>query len=591
MKVRIGWNLIEKALVVLLLLASVGAAVDYPQFFQGKFCYDETGTLTNDQWTALNQRLLDYQAQTTNEVLVVITQDLQGQEAPDYAKGLFNKWAIGRYDVNNGVLIVVYRGTLNGEESDNIVIQRGDGIADYVNEDDFYDEVAAYLWEGDERNWYNGLDAGLNYLEGNLPSNWPGTMAVAAEQSSQPYQPTASSPSNDRNGGSTIIVILIIVVGGTLLFLLARAVMSSRVEAKREAERKIQAAADYQAENSNMVGGLKDLLMKLERSVIPAQTALNGLRDNHPESVWGMLVEPFKEINVDLLNSLKREIDIVEFDARQNEKPEAVRNTIGELVRRLTGYIQICDQLVERLDAAGRFESEAKSALDHLPERIDLAEKEVDHPDVGDRLRGSLQLIRKAFFEKQAAVLGKTNKDIDWIQLNEALKVISGDVAQAVDEARLEKERAEKARSEGPKLLAKLPEIEAALSAKEIEYKDSASAQTAIAATRAEIARVREASSDAGSINWLPVYAMLQTVESHHSEADNAFHRHNLRIAEEREEARRLAVKKAQRSNSGDLHGGRSTVPSSSRRISSTRPSSGTTGGGRSTTSSHGRRM
>jgi uncharacterized membrane protein YgcG len=595
MKANIGWNSIEKALVIFLLLASVGAAVDYPQFFQGKFCYDETGTLANDQWTALNQRLLDYQARTTNEVLIVITQSLQGQELSDYAKGLFNKWAIGRFDVNNGVLIVVHRATFNGEESDEIVIQRGDGVADYINEDDFYNEVADSLWEGDERNWYNGLEAGLNYLEENLPGSWPGAVATAEERSSPPYQPAASPQSGDGGNGSTIIVVLIIVVSSTLLFLLARAVMSSRAEAKREAEReaerKIQAAADYQKESLDMIPRLRDLLTKLEASLVPAQTALNGLKAGHPESVWKTLVEPFEEINVSLLNTLKLEIDVAEGDVKENKNPEAARNAIRALARQLMGYIQVCNRLVDRLKLADQSKGEAQSALEYLPGRIEGAKQEAAHPDVGDEARGIINAIEQRF-PLARALKDEGQKEIDWIQTNAAFKAMSEDIAWALFKARSDKEQAQKARTEGPKLLAKLPEIEEALAKKETEYKDSNSAQAAIAATRADIAKVREVSANTDSMDWMRVYLLMQTVESRHSEADHAFHHHNLRIAEKKEEERRLAAKRRERrSDGGDLHGGRSATPSRSRTIGSSRPSTGTTGGGRSTTTSHGRKM
>lgn len=512
-------------LAIVMILASIVSAVSYPSAVAGQFLYDKAGKLSEQEFADLNKRLTDYQAATTNEIAVVTTQDLQGQSINEYAKGLFNEWGVGRRDVNNGVLILL---SLDSDGR-GVWIQPGDGVDNDIDEESIANVMIPHF---KNQQWAKGLNAGVDAVMESMPRNWPAAASTAAAQSSQPYRPTASS-SNDGSGGSTIIYI-VAAASGLILLLGVKAHMSSRARAKREAEEKAQAAADYRQESVDMVSGLKDLLAKLENSIIPAQTALNKLKDGYTASVWERLVKPFEEISVELLGELKREIEIVEVDAQQNEQPKATRDAIGTLIRRLTNYIQVCDRLDEQLQLAERSKSEAKSALAHMPERIAAAEKEADNPDVGDELRGKLQLVKIAFFERQAGVQGKEDKNVDWVQLNESLKVISGDVAQAVSQARSDKELAQRARIEGPKMLAQMEEIQRQLAEKEQEYQGSRSAQAEIADARAKIDLVqRQTGGD--STDWLQVYLLMDSINNHNDGADRAYRAHVQRIRDEEE--------------------------------------------------------
>lgn len=556
MRSRIGWNPVLSTLAILLILASAVSAVSYPQATEGQFLYDKAGKLSAQEFADLNNKLIEYQKKTTNEIAVVTTQDLQGQSLGGYAKGLFNEWGVGRRDVNNGVLILL---SLDMEDR-GVWIQPGDGVEGYFDEESIADEMIPYF---KSQEWASGLNAGVDAVMDSMPTNWPAASTSATDQSSQPYQPTASSPSNNSDG-STIIYVIVVAVGGIFLLLIGKSVLSARAEAQREAERKAQAEADYQRESLEMAAGLRDLLAKLEALIVPAQTALNSLRNNHPQSVWRSLVKAFEEIDVPLLNSLKLEIEVAEGDAKENKKPEEARNAIGALIRRLTGHIQACDRLIERSELAERSKAEAKSALDHLPERIEAAEKEANHPDVGDELRGNLQLVKTAFFKKQADVSGKDDKSIDWIQLNESLKVISGDVAQAVSKARSDKELAQRARIEGPKMLAGLDSIMAELDEKERKYGASRSARAEIETARSQIEQARQYSGS-DSTDWMQVYLLMSSINSHNDDADRAYRAHVRRIEEEEaaekkrkadEEAR--AERRRRESSSSPFSGGHS---------------------------------
>ena len=51
--------------------------------------------------------------QTTVEIFLVTTSDLEGYDLDRYANVLFNEWGIGKPDVNNGILLVLFYEDLN----------------------------------------------------------------------------------------------------------------------------------------------------------------------------------------------------------------------------------------------------------------------------------------------------------------------------------------------------------------------------------------------------------------------------------------------------------------------------------------------
>lgn len=55
----------------------------------------------------IEQELQAFSNQTSNQICVVIVDDLNGYEAADYATKIINEWGIGQKDLNNGVVILI----------------------------------------------------------------------------------------------------------------------------------------------------------------------------------------------------------------------------------------------------------------------------------------------------------------------------------------------------------------------------------------------------------------------------------------------------------------------------------------------------
>lgn len=70
---------------------------------------DFAGLLTPDQKNALEQQLIDFQKETSNEISVVTIVSLGDETIENYAVELFKEWGIGAVRRDNGVLLLIAR--------------------------------------------------------------------------------------------------------------------------------------------------------------------------------------------------------------------------------------------------------------------------------------------------------------------------------------------------------------------------------------------------------------------------------------------------------------------------------------------------
>lgn len=66
--------------------------------------------LTEDQRQHLEAKLVAYDDSTSNQIAIVIVDDLHGYSAVEYAVALGRKWGIGGKQFNNGVLVLISTG-------------------------------------------------------------------------------------------------------------------------------------------------------------------------------------------------------------------------------------------------------------------------------------------------------------------------------------------------------------------------------------------------------------------------------------------------------------------------------------------------
>jgi uncharacterized protein len=90
---------------VAFLLALPALALDFPAL-SGRVV-DDAGILDEGTRAALTQKLAEFEAKTTDQLVVVTLKSLQGTSIEDFGVELGRHWQIGQKDKNNGVLLIV----------------------------------------------------------------------------------------------------------------------------------------------------------------------------------------------------------------------------------------------------------------------------------------------------------------------------------------------------------------------------------------------------------------------------------------------------------------------------------------------------
>lgn len=124
---------------------------------------DYTGFLNNDEQARLEQKLVNFDRETSTQIAVVIVKDLAGYDKADYAVQLGRKWGIGQEGKNNGILILIKPKTQDSRGE--VFIAPGYGLEGVVP-----DAIAKRIVESeilpDFRNgsYFEGIDRAVNTL-------------------------------------------------------------------------------------------------------------------------------------------------------------------------------------------------------------------------------------------------------------------------------------------------------------------------------------------------------------------------------------------------------------------------------------------
>ncbi len=86
-----------------------------PRPSPAKLVNDESGLLMPYQVKQLEDKLVAYDDSTSNLIVIVIVESLNGLEANEYATALGRKWGVGNKDFNNGVVVLISTGGGSGQ--------------------------------------------------------------------------------------------------------------------------------------------------------------------------------------------------------------------------------------------------------------------------------------------------------------------------------------------------------------------------------------------------------------------------------------------------------------------------------------------
>jgi uncharacterized protein len=154
--------------------------------------------LNQTEAAALEEKLQRFSNETSNQILVVIIDDLEGLDAASYAFEIGNAWGVGQKGFNNGIVVLVK--PTGGAGGRDLFIATGYGlegaIPDLMTKRVREDHMYPYLKDG--RN-YEALDEGTTAL-----------MQLAKGEYNQ--KDKRARQSQKRPGMVTIIIIIIIVI-------------------------------------------------------------------------------------------------------------------------------------------------------------------------------------------------------------------------------------------------------------------------------------------------------------------------------------------------------------------------------------------
>ncbi len=144
--------------IILLLSSNLLPAQTFPAK-PDRLVNDYTQTLSSEQISRLEQKLVAFDDSTSTQIAVVLIKSLEGYDISDYGVRLAESWGIGGVKNNNGVLVLVSLGDRK------VTIQTGYGVEgalpDAITRRIIEREITPNFKTGD---YFTGLDQGTNAI-------------------------------------------------------------------------------------------------------------------------------------------------------------------------------------------------------------------------------------------------------------------------------------------------------------------------------------------------------------------------------------------------------------------------------------------
>jgi uncharacterized protein len=183
---------------LLFLPLSLSAQTLLPRPEPPRLVNDFTGVLSSSEAQSLENKLVAFNDSTSNQIAVVIVNDLQGYDKSEYAYKVAKDWGVGQSDFNNGLLVLVK--TKTDESPGQIFIATGYGlegaIPDIACADIIDREILPRFREDD---YYGGLNAGTDVM-----------MSLASGEYN--YDTYAGKGSSNALPGIIFLIIIIVVI-------------------------------------------------------------------------------------------------------------------------------------------------------------------------------------------------------------------------------------------------------------------------------------------------------------------------------------------------------------------------------------------
>jgi len=198
---RIMIKKIKHIILILLSIISINViAQDFPEKSNPpKIVNDYANFLSAQENSALENKLVQFNNQSSTQIAIVIVKSLDGYDPASYAFGLGEKWGIGQKGKNNGILILVKPKYQNSKGE--VFIATGYGIEgavpDAITKRIVNNEIIPYFKQG---MYYKGLDEATNRI----------IELTKGEYTADAYRKATSS--NPASAIPGIIIFLIVII-------------------------------------------------------------------------------------------------------------------------------------------------------------------------------------------------------------------------------------------------------------------------------------------------------------------------------------------------------------------------------------------
>ncbi|HET6226447.1 MAG TPA: TPM domain-containing protein [Bacteroidia bacterium] len=155
-----------------------------------------SGFISKDEEARLEQKLSDFANKTSNQIVIVIVDDLAGYEPYDFATRLGQSWGVGHEKEDNGVVVLVKTKTADGRGEVQIAPGYGleGAIPDATAKQIVENELIPNFKNGDN---YKGLDEATNVL-----------MKLAVGE----YNSDQYAKKNKKQNMPVMIIIIIVII-------------------------------------------------------------------------------------------------------------------------------------------------------------------------------------------------------------------------------------------------------------------------------------------------------------------------------------------------------------------------------------------
>lgn len=494
------------ACLLLIFSAGIALAVYPEQSKETPYVTDLAGVMSKDDIQKLNSELKDYNIRTSNEVVVVTVTSLDGMNAVDYARELFNYWGVGKAQKNNGVLLL-----LSPNDRD-VAIQVGLGLEDImpdnVRGEILDNDVVPYL-KKDQLS--EGLQAGANSIMRHLDQATRPTQGQVQNVQSPPgaVQNQAQPPTTDGGKVISFIILIIVIIGIVVLVGRSR----EKAKSKKEIVDRLKGCEDKQQQ---------ELLDRFNNATVK----LTILKKENPRSVWEKLDAAFGAINFD---NIAQQISAIRM--KYTEKGlnyDEVNGMLDVLEKELYRDIAVCKEIEEMQSKVKNAKEKSAKLLEQLPKEMEKTQGVVAHQDVFPETKAKFDSIKASLQVAQTKFEGNSN-EIDWIASYKELSDLEKSFDDIHHHAQNDIAKVERARKEGPQLLQNLPRM---MDETEEELMNSGGSVESIARARNEYTKTRNMPGTSDIQVYLQLMAINSALEQ--TKRDNT-----ARIERERQEVLR----------------------------------------------------